>query len=146
MIGFAVKTWNNFAAVSKAVGKVVYETLFHGAASIRKDAIESIEPGTGPSPVGTPPHTHTQKLVKSGKKKGKVRAGVIPRSILFAVDQSAAVIGTSHRLAGESGSPHELGGLYKKERFERRPFMVPAMVRQASRFGGGFFAASSFTG
>jgi hypothetical protein len=145
MIGVLAKVTSNVAAVQKAVEKAEYKTLTHGAASIRKDAIASIVPGSGPSAPGTPPHTHTQKITKRGKNKGKVRAGVLPRSILFKVDRAAgvAVVGTSHRLAGESGKPHEIGGPYKKERFDKRPFMVPAMTRQAARFGGSY-ASSSF--
>lgn len=147
MLAVATKIVSNVAAVQKAVDRAEYATIAHGAASIRKDAIESIKPGDGPSQPGTPPHTHTQKIIKRGKNKGKVRAGVIPRSILFAVDKAAgiAVIGTSARLAGQSGSPHELGGEYKGEHFDKRPFMVPAMLRQSSRFGE-LFVGSSFGG
>lgn len=144
MIGLLTKVVSNVAAVQKAVERAEYKTLSHGAASIRKDAIASIVPGSGPSAPGTPPHTHTQKIIKRGKRKGKVRAGVLPRAILFNVDKSAgvAVVGTSARLAGQSGSPHEIGGEYKGEHFDKRPFMVPAMTRQAARFGDQFVGSS----
>ncbi len=147
MIGVLTKVQSNIAAVEKAVAKAEYATISHAAASIRKDAIASIKPGRGPSPVGSPPHTHTEKITKRGKNKGKVRAGVIPRSILFKVDKAAgiAVIGTSHRLAGESGRPHEMGGRYKNETFDKRSFVFPALLRQSSRFGDGY-TSSSFGG
>lgn len=138
MIGSSFKYEDNSKRVADAVDRAEYRNLGHAAASIRKEAIESIESGDGPSLPGTPPHTHTQKLTK----KGKVRKGQLPRAIVYDNDKESdtAVIGPRESVVGTSGEAHEFGGDYKGQDFPERPFMGPALDKNIDRF------ASSFAG
>ena len=122
--------------VERPVNDGSFRSLGHAAASIRKDAVASIQPGEGPSAAGTPPHTHTQTLTK----KGKTKKGHLPRSIAYAVDKSRqeAVIGPRASVVGEAGAAHELGETYMGDDYEERPFMGPALERAIPRLPGEF--------
>lgn len=104
-----------------------YKSLGHGAASIRKTAIESIrqDPLGEPSDPGQPIHT---------------RRGFARRAILFAVDRmhDEAVIGFADSKIGDAMSGHELGERYKGADFPERPTMAPAMRESAFRFAQAF--------
>lgn len=134
MIGAIVDYVDQTERVAKAARKATYRNVFHAAASIRKTAVESIEPGDGPSAPGTPPHTHTQKVTK----KGKVRKGQLPRAIVFKAEKEEAVIGPRFSVVGEAGSAHEFGGEYKGEDFPERSFMGPSLDENEERFAGSF--------
>lgn len=147
MFGLSVKVENKLQKVEQAAEKAAFKNFGHAAASIRKDAIASIKDApTGDrgrdsrgrftkakridagSPPGTPPYTHG---------KGK-RGRRIKKAILYAADKEGAVIGTAYSKFGTAGSPHEHGGSYKGQIFAERPFMFPALLRQAGRFAGSF--------
>ena len=136
MFSAAVQIVENFKAVEKAVADASFRNISHAAASLRKDAVGSIEPGEGPSTPGTPPHTHTQKITK----KGKTRKGVYPRAIAFVVDKAKeeAIIGPQFSKVGESFHAHEFGESFHGESFPERPTMGPALDRAAPRFGDSF--------
>ena len=138
MIQTIVKYADHTERVAKEARKAVYRNVGHAAASIRKEAIESIESGDGPSAPGTPPHTHTRKVSKSGK----VSKGQLPRAIVYDNDKESdtAVIGPRESVVGTSGEAHEFGGDYKGQDFPERPFMGPALDKNIDRF------ASSFAG
>lgn len=123
---FSMKYLDFRKQVQVALRKATYRNLGHAAASIRKAAVESIKPGEGPSPPGTPPHTQTQKVTK----KGKVRKGQLPRAIVYTVDKEKqmALIGPRASVVGESAKAHEFGGQFKDETFPKRPFMGPALA------------------
>ena len=126
MIGMKATTVDETAKVVQAVDKASYRNLGHAAASIRKDAVESIKRGPGPSAEGSPPHT---------------RRGQIRRAIRFAVeDKYTAVVGPRQSVVGQSAEPHEHGGPYKGQIYPARPTMGPAMERNLDRF------ANSWTG
>lgn len=150
MLGLSVKIVEDFTKIMTASQEAAFKNFGHAAASIRKDAIASIKDApTGErgrdsrgkftkakridagSPPGTPPYTHG---------KGK-RGRRIKKAILYAADKEGAVIGTAYSKFGTAGSPHEHGGSYKGETFAERPFMFPALLRQAGRFAG-LFAGS----
>lgn len=135
MFGLSVKVENKLQKVEQAAEKAAFKNFGHAAASIRKDAIASIKDApTGArgrdasSPPGTPPYTHG---------KGS-RGRRIKKAILYAADKEGAVIGTAYSRFGTAGSPHEHGGSYKGQIFAERPFMFPALLRQAGRFAGSF--------
>lgn len=109
-----------------------FRNLGHAAATIRKDAQASIEQAEGPSPVGSPPHTHTGGVTK----KGKPRKGNLQRAIQYDVDKSAedAVIGPRESVVGLSGRAHELGEEHMGQDFPERPFMGPALEDNLDRF------------
>jgi phage gpG-like protein len=132
MIGFDFKFALNFGRLLKEVKQAGFRNLNHAAARIRKDAVESIQPGDGPSAPGTPPHTHTQRLTR----KGKTRAGQLPRSIVFHVDKAKeeAVIGPRYSMVGEAGAAHEFGGQFRGDNYPERPFMGPALDKNLDNF------------
>lgn len=140
MIGLEIKIEDTTPRVEAAAERAVFRNVGHAAATIRNEAIESIEPATGPSAPGTPPHTHTSGVTQ----KGKVRRGELPRAIVFDQDRDAqsAIIGPRYSVVGESGAAHEgtLGGEYKGDEYPERPFMGPALDNNNDRF------ASSFAG
>jgi hypothetical protein len=94
--------------------------LGHAAAVIRLQARRSIRKAKGPSTSGTPPHT----------RKGRLR-----NAIKYAVSKSppSAVIGPDAAVAGTSGKAHEFGGKYKRQQYDRRPFMLPALEKTRNR-------------
>ena len=129
----------SFTDLSKAVladsDRAAFKNISHAAASIRKQEIASIQPGEGPSSPGSPPHTHPG-VVKSGKRKGQLRQGFLPRSIAFDVDKARdeAVIGPRASIVGESAAAHEFGGEYKDATYPQRPFALPALQANLDRF------------
>lgn len=136
MLGIDIKFDDQTKRVKAAASDGTFRNLSHASAGIRKTAVESIEPGDGPSPPGSPPHTHTQKLTK----KGKVRKGQLPRAIVFAVDKSKeeAVIGPRASVVGDAGEAHEFGGEFKGDDYPERPFMGPALEANEARFASGW--------
>lgn len=73
------------------------------------------------APAGQPPYT----------RRGRIRA-----AIRYAADADGAVIGAAASIAGTSGEPHEIGGTYKGDTFEQRPFMGPALERNIHQIAG----------
>ncbi len=136
MLGFILKFFDTSHLVAQAAERAAFRNFGHAAARIRKTAIESIEPGEGPSPAGTPPHTHTQKVTKSGK----TRKGVLPKAIAFKADKQGAIIGPRESVAGIAGEAHEFGGDFKGDDYPERPFMGPSLESNLARF------ASDWTG
>lgn len=119
MIGMTVKTVDDTNRVKKAADKATFKNLGHASASIRKDAVGTIERSPEPSPAGTPPHT---------------RRGQAKRAVRFAVDKDSAVIGFAASVVGEAMSGHEHGDEYKGDEFPERPTMGPALERNQQRF------------
>ena len=124
MFDVAIKVLQNSKAVVDATEKAKFKSFSHAAASIRKDAIGSIEQADyrEASPAGEPPHTHRRMFFW--------------RAIRFAADKHGAVIGTAASVVGEAGAAHEFGGEYKGAVYPERPFMWPALERGAPRFAG----------
>jgi hypothetical protein len=118
--------------VLDAADKAAFKNLGHAASAIRKTAIESIKPAEGPSPPGTPPHTHTAGVTK----KGKLKKGHLPRAIVYDVDKAKqeAVVGPRASVVGESGAAHELGEEFRGDDYPERPYMSPALEANAPRF------------
>ena len=119
MFALQVKVEDKFKRVADAAQEAKFRNFGHAAASIRKDAISTIEKSEKASEPGSPPHT---------------RRGQLPRAIRYAVDKDGAVIGPMASVVGESGAAHELGGSYKGEDYPARPFMAPALERAEPRF------------
>jgi len=139
MFGIDFKFVDTSKAVAKASDDATFKNFGHAAAGIRKTAIASIQPGDGPSTPGTPPHTHTQKVTKSGK----TRAGVLPKSITFKADKEGAVIGPRESIVGEAGAAHEFGEEFRGDDYPERPFMGPALEANLARFASSWQAASA---
>lgn len=103
-------------------------SLGHAGAALRLQARHSIKKSKKPSQAGTPPNT----------RKGRLR-----NAIKYAVTKSppSVLIGPDVEVAGTSGQAHEFGGRYKKEHYDRRPFMGPALNKVKPRLPA-FWAAS----
>ena len=120
MIKARVKTRFNGRRVMAAAKRANITSLNHAAAAIRVQARHSIRKSQKASPVGTPPHT----------RKGRLR-----NAIRYAVDKSrlSAVIGPDAEIIGTSGKAHEFGGRYKKQQYDKRAFMGPALEKVKNR-------------
>jgi hypothetical protein len=132
MIGLQLQIVDQMQKVADAAKEAEFRNLGHAAAAIRKTEIASIHDAPGPSAEGTPPHTHTGGVTKSGKP----RRGQLPRSIAFAQDKAAgiAVIGPRASVVGEAGAAHEFGGQFRGEDYPERPFAEPALEQNVDRF------------
>lgn len=120
MIGTAFKIQAEISRVLRAVGKAAFRNFGHAAARISKDAKASIEKADGPSPAGSPPHTHKRNFLK--------------RAIRYDANKNGAVIGPLASVVGTAGQAHEFGGEYRDQQFPERPFMQPALERNLDRF------------
>jgi phage gpG-like protein len=142
MIGVAVKIENRTQAVAQSLQKESVRLVGHAAASLRKRAIESIQPAEGPSEPGQPPHTRPGKV---SRKTGKARPGQLQRAIVYAHDKRAnvAVIGPRESVVGDVGQAHEFGGEFRGEDYPERPFMTPALEVTEEAFGSSFAGSLS---
>lgn len=119
MFGLTVKTEDKFHRVKTATDEAAYKNFGHAAASIRKTAAASIRRSKRAGPAGGPPTT---------------RRGQLRRAFRFDVSQEDAIVGPRHSIVGEAGAAHEFGGQYRGDTFDRRPFMLPALVKNLDRF------------
>ena len=120
MIGVDVKTENQTQRVTDAVERAAFRNFGHAAARISKDAKESLVTAEGPSPMGSPPHTH--------------QGAHLRRAVRYDATKEDAVIGPLESIVGESGAAHELGQTFHGFTFDERPFMVPALEKNLDRF------------
>lgn len=120
MIGMKVKTKSDTKKVLAKTKQASITSLGHAGAAIRLVARRSIRKRKSASPAGSPPST---------------RRGQLRRAIAYAVEkqQGLVVIGPEHEVVGESGKAHEFGGRYRREHYEKRPFMGPAMEKVKDR-------------
>lgn len=123
MVALVHKLDLHFGRIEKAANKGAYRNFGHAAASIRKDAIASIETSPESSPAGSPPHTRRRQL---------------PNAIRYDADAEGAVIGPVFSVVGTAGEAHEIGGSYRGQIFPERPFMGPALNRNLDRFASGW--------
>lgn len=97
-----------------------FKSLGHAGAAIRLVARRSIRRNTRASQPGRPPNT---------------RRGQLKRAVLYSVEKQRerVVIGPSHAVVGRSAMAHEHGGRYRRQRYPKRPFMGPALMKQKDR-------------
>lgn len=134
MIKPVVKYVDHTERVAKAERRATYRLVDKAAFNVRKSAIDSIQPGDGPSPIGAPPHTHTQKVTK----RGKVRKGRLPKAIVYQSHRGEAVIGPAFSLIGDVGGTHEHGSERFGTDYPARPYMVPARDKNLTAFGNSY--------
>ena len=120
MIEIKVQTRMDVQKVLHSVKRANIESLGHAGAAIRLTARRSIRRSPNPSAAGTPPHT---------------RRGLLRRAIVYAVDKyrQLVIIGPAYGMVGLSATPHEFGGKYKREHYNKRPFMGPALDKTKDR-------------
>ena len=120
MVNAKAKTRFDGKKVVRAAKRASITNLAHAGAAIRLAARHSIKKGKGPSAPGTPPHT----------RKGRIR-----NAIKYAVTagEQSVVIGPDYQVAADAGSAHEFGGRYRRETYDPRPFMGPALQKTKDR-------------
>lgn len=120
MIGARARTSFDGASVRRASQAGTFQSLGHAGAAIRLTARRSIRRGPSASMEGTPPHT---------------RRGLLKRAIVYAVEKAPGrvVIGPTYEIAGPSGMAHEFGGRYRGQRYPKRAFMGPALLKLKDR-------------
>ncbi|MGE4157613.1 MAG: hypothetical protein AB7F75_00785 [Planctomycetota bacterium] len=120
MIGLKVRTVDRTDRVKKKAKDASFKSLGHAGAAIRLTARRSIRKGAKESSPGTPPHT---------------RKGQLKRAIVYAVEkrEERAVIGPEHAVVGLSAMAHEFGGRFRGDRYDKRPFMGPALMKVKDR-------------
>lgn len=121
MFWLTIKTEDTTKRVRDAADKANFRNFNHAAASIRKDALSTLERSEGASQPGTPPHT---------------RKGLAKRALRYDADKTGAVIGFAYGVIGTAMSAHELGGEYKGEHYPQRATVGPALDRAAPRLAG----------
>ena len=114
MVGARCKVKSDFHKVQRAARRGNIETLGHAGGYLRKVARHEIKKSAVASEAGTPPHT---------------RRGALKNAIRYAVDKDrrSVVIGPDVEIVGKSGTAHEFGGRYKRQRYPKRAFMGPAL-------------------
>lgn len=134
MLRLETKITNNVHKVLTARDKAQFKNLSHAVAGIRKDAMASIEKDKMPSEPGQPPHTR-------GKRKRNLRSAMlfdVPNQNQSHLRRHAhlldAIIGPRFSFVGKSGRAHEFGEKFKGTDFEERPFMLPALMKNLTRF------------
>jgi len=123
MFDMVTRITNNINVLQSEVEKAAFKSVRHAAASLRRDAIASIETSASASAPGTPINT---------------RAGWMPNSITFDADDYSAVIGPRYSRVKLAATPHEFGGEYRGGTYPERSFMGPALQRAAPRFAAEF--------
>ena len=120
MVGLTIRTRNDVPKVLRKLRRANIESLGHAGASLRLIARRSIRRSSKPAAPGRPPHT----------RRGRLR-----RAILYAVEaqDQRVVIGPAHAMVGPSAMAHEFGGRFRKSRYDRRPFMGPALAKIKDR-------------
>ncbi len=123
MFSFGMKFVDDTKKVEQAVERTAFKNFGHAAASVRKEAVASVERSAEPSPPGKPVHT---------------RRGLARRAILFAADKDSAVVGFVASKVDQAMSAHEHGKRYKGTKYPERPTMGPALEKNLDRFAAGF--------
>ena len=139
MIRITVTIENYMQRVSKSAEKAKFANFRHASARIRKDAMASIK--RAPKELRISGKSRKKVRIRRAKHKAApagqppyTQRGAVRRAIVFAADKTGAVIGPRESIIGTSASAHELGGTYKGARYPERPFMGPALVKNAARF------------
>ncbi len=120
MIAVKAKTKFDKQKVLAKTNRGNITSLGHAGAALRLTARRSIRTRKKASPPGMPPHS---------------RRGQLRRAVAYAVDKQrqVVVIGPEQDVVGKSGSAHEFGGHYRRERYPKRPFMGPALEKLQDR-------------
>jgi len=120
MIGIRITIRDRFDLVKRKAKAANIENLGHAGAVIRLTARRSIRKRKNPSEPGKPPNT----------RKGQLR-----KAIVYAVErqQDRVVIGPEFSGVGPSAMAHEFGGRFRGQRFKRRAFMGPALMKVRDR-------------
>ena len=115
--------------MAKAVRKAGWDALRRLGFLIRGQGQASIADEPGPSPPGTPPHTHTGR--------GAPQGPTAQRSLRHAQRRTAQrPYGTAANVVGTVGKVLEEGGDRKDDHYQPRPFMAPALAGEIGELPG----------
>jgi len=120
MVGLKIRTRSDVPKVLRKQRRATIESLGHAGGTLRLIVRRSIRRSPKPATPGRPPHT---------------RRGLLRRAILYAVERrdQRVVVGPAYAIVGPSAQAHEFGGRFRHERYDRRPFMGPAMEKIKDR-------------
>ena len=120
MFEMKVQTRMDVKKLLRKARRANIESLDHAGGAIRLTARRSIRKSPNPSAPGRPPHT---------------RRGLLRKSILYAVDKARqmVVIGPAYGVVGRSATAHEFGGRYRRQHYQKRRFMGPALEKTRNR-------------
>lgn len=140
MIGFTITTTNNFDRVRKAADRQIVRNLNRAAFRYMGAARELIKDEPGPSAPGTPPHTHTAGVFKTGKRAGQRKLGFLPRAYAYFVDKARkeAVAGPRFSVIGPSAAAHERGEELRGDHYPERSTATPALEQIMPDFADSF--------
>lgn len=115
-----VKIKDSTKIVAEKAKKASIEKLGHAGAALRLVVRRSIRVRKKPSPVGLPPHS---------------RKGLLRRAIMYAVEKAlqTVVVGPDFDVIADAGKAHEFGGKFRKERYDKRPYMGPGLAKVKDR-------------
>ena len=111
--------------VNAAVDKGAFRSFSHGAASIRRAALDSIIRSNIPGPPGGPIRTKRDRGGGLAKRES---------TILYKADKKGAVIGFSASKIDQAMEAHEHGKERGGVKFPKRPTVQPALERSLARF------------
>ena len=120
MVAMKPRTKFDTKKLTGAARKGNIKSLGHAGAAIRLTGRRSIRKSPKASAPGTPPNT------RRGRIKNAIKYAVRP-------DKQSVVIGPDAEVGGSSAKAHEFGGSYRREQYEKRPFMGPALEKTKSR-------------
>jgi len=108
--------------IKKKAETANFESLSRVGGAIRLTASRSILRRTkrkrhGASAPGTPPHS----------------SGPLKKAIYYSADKNSVVVGPTFSRIGVIGSVHEFGGVFRKRKYPRRPYMEPAFEKMKPR-------------
>lgn len=106
--------------VRRAAKDAARRSFSRTAFLIWQTAGASIKQAKGPSDPGEPPHTH--------------RGAWMWRALKYKADRDGAVIGPTHSVMADAGAAHEFGGEFRGTQYPARPFMRPALEKNADIF------------
>ena len=121
MFSLTVKKTTSTDRIRDTAQKATFKNVGQAAANIRNAARWSIKRSDAPSAAGEPVHS------KTGRAK---------TAVLFAAEKDSAVIGFAASIIGTGMQGWEMGGRVsgRKETFQKRPVMWPALQRNLGRF------------
>lgn len=122
MIEAKTKTEWRDRQLREAVDRVTFRSIRSAAFGISRTAKASIVKSPKASAPGSPPATRGQG--------GKNLRG----AIFVDADRESGIIGPRFSVVGDVGEAHEFGKSRKGDKFDERPFMLPALEENLDRF------------
>lgn len=145
MISSAVQTSINTKPVQQSMERKTFRSVAHAAATIRKEAIASVE-------YSREVRSYLWKTRKGKRKRvpyyepsqpgkpvrGHKSPGYFRQAIAFGVERDNASIGPQASRVGQGMRIHEHGGVRNGIQYPQRSVMQPALLKNLDRFARSF--------